>query len=76
MEVGGGHGEWEESCRPEHLPLYIAVPAFSIKVADWWPEAQCCRQIRFDWVVLCLKEINQHWKIWRFHGKNSFRFLA
>lgn len=57
---GAGHGEWEESCRPAHLLFYVALPAFSVKAADWWPEAQYCPQIHFDWVVLGLKEINQH----------------
>ena len=58
-----------------YLLLYVTLSAFLIKVANWWPEAQCCPQICFDWVVLCLKEINQHLKMWRFHRSIHSDFL-
>lgn len=72
---GEGRGEHKEISRLQYLLLYVTLSAFLIKVANWWPEAQCCPQICFDWVVLCLKEINQHLKMWRFHRSIHSDFL-
>lgn len=76
VQVGGVNlGEPEEGCRPEHLALFVALPPFWNKVANWWPEAQCCPQTCSDWAVLCLKETNQHLQFWRFHRKIHPDFL-
>lgn len=72
---GGARGEHKEISRLQYLLLYVTLSAFLIKVANWWPEAQCCPQICFDWVVLCLKEINQHLKMWRLHRSIHSDFL-
>lgn len=72
---GAGVGRASGGSLQTRVPRFSVVFHVSIRVANWWPEAQCCPQICFDWVVLCFKEINQHFKIWRFHRKIHSEFL-